>query len=205
MQGLAGRLYAAQPSEISDYLHHFLDEENKHSIWFGRFCLQYAGRVYADRKVVFPRDYAEGEEDFLFFAKVAIFEEIVDRYNAAMAADDRLVPVARAINANHHADETRHLAFGRSAVVELWERHSRVWPRDTVDGVRTHLAGFVTATWREYYNPEVYRDAGLAEPVAVARAAWSHETQRAHRATMTSRCGRFLADAGIVDDWESAL
>lgn len=205
MQGLAARLYAPQPAEVSDYLHHFLDEENKHSVWFGRFCLQYAGRVYPERKVSFPREYAAGEEDFLFYAKVALFEELVDRYNAAMGADERLAPIARTINANHHADETRHLAFGRLVVDELWRQHSPGWAPETVAGVRSHLTGYLTAMWRDYYNAEAYRDAGIAEPVAVARAAWAADATRAHRLTLTRRCVAFLTDAGILTDWEQAL
>jgi hypothetical protein len=205
MQGLAARLYIGQLREVTEYLHHFLGEENKHSVWFGRFCMQYAGRVYPERRIAFPREYAEGEEDFLFFAKVAIFEEIVDRYNAAMATDDRLVAIARTINANHHADETRHLAFGRTLVAHLWTEYASGWTPATVDGVRSHLSGYLTATWRDFYSAEAYRDAGIADPVAVARAAWADDVTRRHRVAMTSRCGRFLAEAGILTDWEQAL
>lgn len=205
MQGLAARLYTGQAAEITDYLHHFLDEENKHSVWFGRFCTRYAGRVYPDRSVAFPRDYAEGEEDFLFFAKVAIFEEIVDRHNAMMATDDRLVPIARTINAKHHADETRHLAFGRTAVEHLWRTHAPSWTPSTVDGVRSHLTGYLTATWRDYYRAEAYRDAGITAPVAVVRAAWDDDVTRRHRVAMTTRCLTFFARADILTEWEQAL
>ncbi len=205
MQGLASRLYAPQPGEVSEYLHHFLDEENKHSIWFGRFCLQYAGRIYPDRKVVFPREYADGEDDFLFFAKVAIFEEIVDRYNVAMGEDERLVPVARRINANHHADETRHLAFGRTLVEQLWQQYAPTWSPGTIDGIRSYLTAYLVSTWREYYNAEVYRDAGIAGPVAVSRQAWDHDVTRTHRVQMTSRCLRFLGETGIHPTMEEAL
>ena len=50
MQGLAGRLYRKDLADVADYLHHFLDEENKHSIFFGGFCRRYA-RVYRTRQV----------------------------------------------------------------------------------------------------------------------------------------------------------
>lgn len=203
IEGLASRLYGPGLEEVCEYLHHFLDEENKHSVWFGTFCRRYAGRIYPDRKVGFPQEYAEGEEDLLFFAKVAIFEEIVDRYNVAMGRDERLVPVARQINANHHAEETRHLVFGRRIVEHLWQRHSPGWPAATVAGVRGYLANYLEATWREYYNPDVYRDAGFTDPYATARQAWEHPATVAHRGSLSRTCLRFLAAAGVLEEREA--
>jgi hypothetical protein len=197
MEGLVRRLYRPGMEEVSEYLHHFLDEENKHSVWFGTFCTRYAGKVYPDRKVVFPRDYADGEEDFLFFSMVAVFEEIVDRYNIVQGRDERLVPVARQINSNHHAEETRHLVFGRRIVDELWRRWSKEWPDEVVEGVRSYLAAFLVATWKEYYNPDVYRDAGFADPWAVANDAWDDPITRAHRQEITHRCLRPFLETGV--------
>ncbi|MCA1692981.1 MAG: diiron oxygenase, partial [Actinobacteria bacterium] len=197
IEGLAHRLYQPGLDEVAEYLHHFLDEENKHSVWFGTFCTRYAGKVYPDRKISFPRNYADGEEDFLFFAKVSIFEEIVDRYNLPMGRDDRLASVARQINANHHAEETRHLVFGRRVVEELWRDGVDRWSPAVVDGIRAYLRGYVEATWREYYNPDVYRDAGFADPWAVAREAWDHPATRVHRREITHRCLRPFLEAGV--------
>ena len=202
MEGLARRLYQPGSEVVAEYLHHFLDEENKHSVWFGTFCLRFAGKVYPERKVAFPAQpgaQAEGEDDLLFFAKVSIFEEIVDRYNVAMAHDDRLAPLARMINANHHAEEARHLVFGRRLVEELWRAGAERWPPEVVARVRAHLAAYVSSTWREYYNPDVYRDAGLAEPWAVARRAWDHPRSQGHRRELTARCLRPLVAAGVLE------
>ena len=198
MEGLAHRLYQPGLEGVAEYLHHFLDEENKHSIWFGTFCNRYAGKVYPDRKIDFPREYADGEEDFLFFAQVSIFEEIVDRYNVAQGRDERLVAVARQINANHHAEETRHLVFGRRVVEWLWREWVDRWSPEVVAGIRAHLDAYVTATWREYYNPDVYRDAGFADPWAVAREAWDHPATQAHRAAITRFGLRPLVEAGVM-------
>lgn len=199
MEGMAHRLYQPGLEGVAEYLHHFLDEENKHSVWFGTFCQRYAGKIYPDRKVGFPREYAEGEEDLLFFARVSVFEEIVDRYNVAMGRDERLVPVVRRINANHHAEEARHLVFGRRIVEELWRAGADRWPAGVIDGIRAHLEAFVVATWREYYNPDVYGDAGFAEPWAVAREAWEHPATRARRQEVTRVCLRPLVEAGVLE------
>ena len=113
VEGIAGRLYRPGNEVISRYLHHFLEEENNHMTWFGGFCQRFAGKVYPTKKLVLAREYETGAADFLFFARAVVFEEIVDVYNRRMARDDRLNPLVREINAMHHAEEKRHLAFGR--------------------------------------------------------------------------------------------
>jgi len=200
MEGLAQRLYRPGLEEAAEYLHHFLDEENKHSVWFGTFCTRYAGKVYPDRKVAFGGELAEGEEDFMFFARVAIFEEIVDRYNVAMGRDDRLVPVVRQINAHHHAEETRHLIFGRRVVEHLWRRHSPSWSTDTVADIRRYLADYLVSTWREYYNPDVYADAGVDAPWVAARETWEHPATQEHRRRLSRQCLTPFLAAGILDE-----
>jgi hypothetical protein len=204
IEGLAYRLYRKNTQDISAYLHHFLDEENKHMVYFGGFCMKYAGKIYADRKMTFEREYAPGEEDFLFFAKVLIFEEIVDAYNQRMAKDERLAPVIRQINLLHHLDETRHLAFGRRLVSELFKRYSPDWSEATVQGVRGYLGNYFVATWKEYYNPDVYRDAGLESPYDLYETAFHGPAGSHHRRTISQGCVRYLLENDILEE-EPAL
>ncbi len=193
-EGLAQRLYRKEALDWTRYLHHFLDEENKHMTYFGEFCLRYGKKIYADKKMVFHREYAPGEEDFLFFAKIMIFEELVDVYNLQMSKDERLVPVVRSINRLHHADETRHLAFGRQVVKELFTIYSPTWSPDVLSNVRNYLAGYLQATWKEYYNPEVYLDAGLSAPYELRNRAYRSARAIAHRQRVSQHCIRFLVD-----------
>jgi hypothetical protein len=198
VEGLARRLYRRGTETISPYLHHFLDEENKHMAYFGGFCTRYAGKVYPDRKLAFPREYAEGEEEFLFFAKVLIFEEIVDAYNVRMARDARLVPVVRQINQRHHDDETRHLAFGRRMVRDLHERYRPRWSRETREGLREAVAAYVLATWKEYHNPDVYRDAGLADPFTLHLESFRAPSSGERRKELSPKCLHFVLDGGMT-------
>lgn len=198
MEGLAARLYRRDMADVTPYLHHMLDEENKHSIYFGGFCTAYAGKVYSSRKLSMPREYAPGEETFLFFAMVLIFEETVDRFNVLMARDERLDPVARAINASHHDDEARHLIFGRRMVARLWDQWHPKWESDVVDRLRSHLASYFTAMWRDYYNPDVYSDAGLSDARALPGRLWDTPAQRDHRARMSERAISLLTDMGVL-------
>jgi len=200
IEGLARRLYKRNYGQVSRYLHHFLDEENKHMVYFGEFCTRYAGKVYPEKKVVFPRDYEPGEEDFLFFAKVLIFEEIVDVYNVKMAKDARLAPIARQINFLHHRDEARHLVFGRRLVKELFDRYAPTWSEETLQGVRDYLKGYLTATWKEYYNPEVYQDAGLAAPFDIQESAFHGERGREHRRRISKGGLRYLLENNLLEE-----
>jgi len=197
MEGLASRLYRSDLVEIADYLHHFLDEENKHSVYFGGFCRRYA-RVYRSRHVSFPRRPEREVEDLLFFAKVLIFEEHADRYNVLQAKDARLHPLARFINEAHHADESRHLVFNRAIVTAFWDAYSPGWNEGQREEIRDYLGQFFATTWREYYNPDVYADSGFDAPWLVAEDAWNAPEQRAHRRRVSAKCLRFFLSTGLL-------
>jgi hypothetical protein len=197
MQGLATRLYRPDLLDVAGYLHHFLDEENKHSVYFGGFCTRYA-KVYRSRHVVFGTERPRDVEDFLFFAKTMVFEEIADQYNQAQGRDERLHPLARFINENHHREETRHLVFGRELVSAIW--HGSGWDEQTRAGLGDHLTEFLLASWREYYNPDVYADLGLADPWQVAEQAWASPAQRRHRGLISARCVDFLTSLGVLPE-----
>jgi P-aminobenzoate N-oxygenase AurF len=204
IQGLAARLYRRDLVDVAPYLHNFLDEENKHSIFFGGFCTRYA-QVYRSRHVPFDDPLPRDVDDFLFFAKTMIFEEIVDRYNWLQGRDARLHQLARFINNNHHFEESRHLVFGRQLVAALWRGCAPDWDADRVADVRGRLTQFFVTSWREYYNPDVYADAaltgtGFADPWELAEAAWSDPAQRAHRRELSAKCVTFLLTTGILTE-----
>ncbi|HWL85007.1 MAG TPA: diiron oxygenase [Polyangiaceae bacterium] len=214
MQGLALRLYGPRSRTMSPYLHHFLDEENKHSVLFGTFCERYGKKIYPDRKVFALGEPSSPEHpeqgDFLFFAKVLVFEEIVDRFNLAMSKDTRLHPLAVAINHNHHIEEARHLAFGRHICADLWAAGQRSWPEEERRAIIEYLQRFFLVSWREYYNPDVYRDAGLetalhgrvskCNPWQLQSLAWEHPASVARRAAMSEKCKTFFAQISALPE-----
>ena len=200
IEGLAKRLYRRHTETISPYLHHFLDEENKHMFYFGRFCHQYAGKVYAEKRFAVEREYAEGEEEFLFFARVMLFEEMVDIYNRRMAKDDRIVALAREINWLHHFEEARHLAFGRRLVEELFEEWRGRWQAEVRRRIGEELSDFLDATWKEYFNPEAYRDAGLDDAYALRRRVLQEPVVEGRKRAVCGRSARTLLELGLLDE-----
>lgn len=209
VSGLSQRLYRkdsplgpqAKVPGYDGYLHHFLAEENRHMSWFGGFCARYGHGIYPDKKMVFPpAAAAEGEEEFLFFAKILIFEEIVDAYNVRCAKDERLHPLVRRINGLHHRDETRHLAFGRMIVRDSFARGARKWDAGTRERIRMYLLGYLESTWKEYYNPRAYADAGLpGDTLAIRREAYAHAAGLERRALFGGPCLAFLRKHGILE------
>ena len=67
---------------------------------------------------------------------------IVDTLNRAMARDRRLAPIARASNAAHHQDETRHLAFGHRLLRELVDARTACWTEAERAAVARRLTRF---------------------------------------------------------------
>jgi hypothetical protein len=199
MQGLAKRLYRVRTTDVTPYLHHFLDEENRHSMYFGHFCTEYNGRVYPDRKMEFPQELSPEEDDLVFFVKVMIFEELVDVYNCDMGWNKALHPVAQAINKLHHIDEARHLIFGREVVKLLLAACAAKWTPERAAEMRGYFEGYIHSTWQEYYNPDVYKDAGIADPHDVREMAWAHPACVAHRRRVSQNVVKFMLENKLLE------
>lgn len=200
--GIRSRLHddTLRNAHVDAYLSHFLLEEEEHTRLFERFCHTYVGSVFPCLQPRFHREHADGEEDFLFFARVLLFEEIADVYNRHVAGDDAVWSLVRAIHRYHSEDEARHLAFGRTVVADLWEEHAHAWPVDVLDRVRAHLVAFREATLRSYVNPRVFRDAGIPGDAFVLREEVLRSPARAElHAMLTAKSDRFMKKLGVLE------
>jgi len=201
VQGLVHRLYLRSSGrEITDYLHHFVDEENKHMVMFGEFCNRYIGKIYPEKKISLARDYAKGEEEVSFFCKVMVVEELGDFYNVLIERDERVEPLVRELNRVHHVDEARHLAFGRLHLAELFARYSPEWSAETLAGFRSWLVEYLRASWGDFYNPTMYRDAGLADAYEVRQMALAHPACAAHRQRASAKLVKYFVKTGLLAD-----
>lgn len=199
VQGLVHRLYLRKTGrEVTEYLHHFVDEENKHMVMFGEFCHRYVGRVYPEKKVALPREYAKGEEEVAFFCKVMVVEELGDYYNVALMRDERVEPFVREINRVHHVDESRHLAFGRRYLADLFAEHASSWSAETLAGFRGWLVDYLRSSWGDYYNPAMYRDAGLDDGYELRQLALSNPAGVEHRRRASAKLVGYFIDCGLL-------
>jgi hypothetical protein len=124
---------------------------------------------------------AKGEDDIAFFTKVLVVEELSDYYNVIMSDDERLAKICRDLNRAHHVDEARHIHFGREYLKGLWARHASGWTQAEIDAFRGWLVDYINASWRDFLNPSVYRDAGIKDAYAAREMAIHSTVCREHR------------------------
>jgi hypothetical protein len=199
--GMSDRLYQSKVSpEATEYLHHFIDEENKHMVMFGMFCRRYLGKVYPEKKLALPQKYEKGEEEMAFFCKVLVVEEIGDYYNIIMMRDERIAPIVKEINWVHHRDESRHLGFGREHTKALWEHWSAQWTPETKARFREWLVQYVKSSWNDFYNPAMYKDAGIPDAYELRQKALAHPATAVHRAKASKKLLGFFVRSGILEE-----
>ncbi|MCP3754424.1 diiron oxygenase [Streptomyces sp. TBY4] len=185
----------------SEFFHHFIGEENEHMWFFAEFCLRYGnGRIYRQPA---GADGGSGThsakiESLLVFARIMIFEELVDHYNSAMAVDERLHETIRGINRLHHQDESRHIAFGRELVQLLFQDVRATATEEELSEISTYLRRYMTHSFESLYHPQVYRDAGLANPHEVRRALLASPARARAEERTFRKTAKFLEKTGII-------
>ncbi|AEW96639.1 MULTISPECIES: diiron oxygenase [Streptomycetaceae] len=182
----------------SEFFHHFIGEENEHMWFFAEFCLRYGGKIYrqpAGAAAEIPRSSVES---LLVFARILIFEELVDHFNSRMALDERLHRTIRALNRIHHQDESRHIAFGRELVSALFDEVRRTSTEQELTEISDYLKRYLAYSFESLYNPQVYRDAGIEDPLALRRELLASPARAGFEAGVFRKTTRFLQKTGII-------
>ncbi|EDY56256.1 MULTISPECIES: diiron oxygenase [Streptomyces] len=180
------------------YFHHFIGEENEHMWFFAEFCLRYAGRIYPDRRMVFPTDDRSPEmNNFIVFSQILIFEQIGDYFNAKMAADENLPETVREVNRIHHRDESRHIAFGGKLVSALFDEVRRKHSAEEIEEVARYLRGYIDLIIQMLYSREAYQDAGIPNPARFRAAVIADPARAAITARITKRTNHFYRRIGL--------
>jgi hypothetical protein len=193
------RIHERTYADVSEFLHHFIGEENEHMWFFAQFCLRYGGRLYPAQptlKAGSVDHLSPVARELVVFARILIFEEIVDYYNAHMAGDPALPPIAREINRVHHQDESRHVAFGRMVFTDLLGQVARRDPSE-VPVLAGYLEDYLQYSIGTLYNPAAYRDAGIPDALALRRRALAHPARQQAHEDVLKRTRRFLDRSGL--------
>ncbi|KAA2261087.1 diiron oxygenase [Solihabitans fulvus] len=184
----------------SDFFHHFIGEENEHMWFFAEFCRRYGKKIYQSGAPKLSRVEDTDVENFLVFARILLFEEMVDHYNLAMSEDESLHETIRQVNRIHHQDESRHIAFGRELVSLLYGTL-----RDRLDEARLreiegYLKRYLVYSIQSFYNPYVYRDAGIADSLGFRGRLLADERRRPFERRAVRKPLSFLVRTGIFAD-----
>jgi hypothetical protein len=196
------RVHTPGFEEESEFFHHFVGEENEHMWFFATFCLKYGRKIYLDKKIKIPTsemtEMPADVESLLVFARVLIFEEIVDYFNLRMGRDESLHPIIRQVNAIHHQDESRHIAFGREIVKLLWDGVRGRHPEERQQEIRDYLARYLQASIQSLYSPAVYADAGVPDPYKVRTALLADPVRHEADARVLKRTTDFFSSQGLL-------
>ncbi len=107
-------------------------------------------------------------------------------------------PLIQSINTTHHRDESRHVAFGREIVRELYKSVVAEHGSEGVDLVDTHIRRYLSHCIDIFYPAPVYRDAGLADPFKLRNRARNAPERADFHRKMLARTVNFLAAEGIL-------
>jgi hypothetical protein len=199
MSEVVMRIHERPYANVSEFLHHFIGEENEHMWFFSRFCLRYGGKLYPAQPTLRAASVdhlSPVARELVVFARILIFEEIVDYYNSHMATDQSLPPIVREINRVHHQDESRHVAFGRMIFASLLAQVTQRDPAE-VPLIAEYLESYLQYSIGMLYNPAAYRDAGIRDALALRRTAIEHPARVAAHDQVLNRTRKFLARAGV--------
>lgn len=183
----------------SEYFHHLVGEENEHMWFFATFCIKY-GRIYPSKQLRWGGPAVAGADNFLVFMRLLLFEEIVDFFNKRMARDERLHPTIRQVNAIHHQDESRHIAFGRQAVAHLHGELRKTLSAGELAELERYCKAYIRASIDSLCNPAAYRDAGLPDPYALRAEVLADPAHARFRAALMKRTMAFMTREGIFAD-----
>jgi hypothetical protein len=197
---IIARIHTRDFAVSSEYFHHMIGEENEHMWFFATFCLKYGGKVYPDKGVRLEMS-SEGEAaHFLVFARLLLFEEIVDFFNKKMGEDERLHPTIRQVNAIHHQDESRHVAFGRQIVSLLHRQLREKLGAEELADLELYLKRYLRKSVDGLVNPHAFRDAGIPEPYRVRNEVLADPAFHDLERRMLKRSMSFLVSEGIFTD-----
>ncbi|WP_433326870.1 diiron oxygenase [Spirillospora sp. CA-294931] len=199
LTALVARIHTEEFALPSEYFHHVIGEENEHMWFFATFCRRY-GRIYPVRTLGLAGPGVPEADHFLVFARLLIFEEIVDVFNQRMGVDERLHPTIRQVNQVHHQDESRHIAFGRQAVALLHSRLRDRLDRSRLDELERYLKRYMRSSVDSLVNPAVFRDAGLPEPYRVRREILADPAHEEYTRRVLRRSVDFMVNEQIFAD-----
>ncbi len=202
LEGVVTRIHTPEFAHVSDYLHHFIGEENGHMWFFAEFCLRYGGKIYTQREMMRDAEPPKIVKDFLVFAQTVIFEEIVDYFNLRVGQDKTMPAIVQSVNLTHHKDESRHVAFGREIVRELYRAVLDEHGSSGAELAETQVRRYLSHCLDLFYPAAVYRDAGLPDPFKLRNQARHAPERVPYHRKMLARTTSFFTSAGILSDGE---
>jgi hypothetical protein len=168
--------------------------------FFAEYCLRYGAKIYKQTRGGAETIPPCSAESLLVFARILIFEELVDHFNSQMDLDKDLHDTIRQINRINHQDESRHIAFGRELVRTLFEDFRSQATDEELAQVSDYLKRYMSFSFESLFNPQVYRDAGVDKPLEVRRRLLASPRRSEFEQQVFRKTLLFLAKNRILGD-----
>jgi hypothetical protein len=199
------RMHTPKYKLFSEYMHHLVTEENSHLWFFAEYCNRY-GKLYQPKKMIFASQFSDEVEDFLVFARLFVFEEIVVYFNKVMGKDESLPMIVRQLNRTHYEDESRHVAFGQEIALHLYntiEFESDEVKFETKKAIELYLLNYMAGMVRLFYPLHAYKDAGIPNAYQFREKLMKEPGRVESHLKIAHKSMRFLAGCGILGNDES--
>jgi hypothetical protein len=170
-------------------------EECRHSTMFARLIERIGTPMYGPQKHVHRLGkllpaMARGPA---MWGAILIGEEITDRYQRELVADESIQPLVRMVSRIHVMEEARHIGFARAELI----RSAAKTPRAELAYHRALLARIAFIVTRSLINPRVYRSVGLG-PHAARQAALANPYHQETVCFGGEKIMSFFAEADLV-------
>jgi hypothetical protein len=196
MQMLIRHYYDADPtSRHAQYALTEIADECRHSIMFGRLIEALGCPVHPAPRL----DHALGR--FLkatatgphMWAAILIAEEMLDKFQREVAADESLQPLIRMVSRIHVVEEARHVRYAREELARQVEAADPL----TMAYSRLLIGRAAYTIGRRLVHPRAYAAVGI-DPREGAAAARANPHFRATLLWSAERVHEYLAGLGLV-------
>jgi hypothetical protein len=170
-------------------------EECRHSTMFARLIERIGTPLYGPPQHVHTLGkllpaMARGPA---MWGAILLGEEITDRYQRELVADESIQPLVRMVSRIHIMEEARHIGFARTELMRSVAKTSRAelaYHRGLLARI-----GFIVA--RSLINPQVYRSVGLG-PHAARQAALANPYHQETVCFGGEKIMAFFAEADLI-------
>jgi P-aminobenzoate N-oxygenase AurF len=196
MRMLAKITYHGDPSTRHvQYALAEMAEECRHSTMFARMIERLGTPVYRPTRFVHALGNLLPGISYgpSLWGAILIGEEIPDRYQREMVADESIQPLMRMVNRIHITEEARHIGYARAEFTRSVARLSKA----EIPYHRMLLGRTAYIVTRSLISAEVYRSVGL-DPKAAQQVALENPHFQESVRFGGQKIVEFLGDAGMI-------
>jgi len=161
---------ACEGFDASRYMQHFINEENSHTYMLAEYCFRYYGKLIKIKTMEIKREKMGFDvSELIAYGRTQLLENYLVYMNKYISLADDIGDSARSCNKTHMLDEVRHIAWDKAAIEFYLERLND--KKEDLTLVIQSLEDYKQTVFNLLYNPAIYKEIGLEEPLKLAQRA----------------------------------